>query len=111
MAHILPDGSLDPNADQDCLRPTNGVKSIEDLRHRLSYANAWRRGGDGPMPDPRTLGTDIDTVTDILKTLDSDTLTSSKKIARCRKLSMDNDKRKERRQCEQLDAHQRDDPD
>ena len=102
MAHILPDGSLDPHADQDCLtsaKPrvyTAGEASIADLRERIDSANAWRRGGSGPMPDPKILGIDLDTISGILAILNDSERNSIEKVSACRILSMENDeKRKE----------------
>ena len=102
MAHILPDGSLDPNADQDCLRPieprvsTVGEASIDDLRKRIDSANAWRRGGSGPMPDPKILGIDLETVSGILGILNDSGRNSVEKVSACRILSIENDERRKK---------------
>lgn len=37
------------------------------LIKRLAYANAWRRGADTKMPDPKQLGIDIDEAIEIIK--------------------------------------------
>ena len=102
MARILSDGYLDPNADQDCLRPrkpsvtTVGEASIDELRKRIDAANAWRRGGSGPMPDPKILGIDLDTISGILEILNDSGRNSVEKVSACRILSIENDeKRKE----------------
>ena len=100
MAYILSDGSLDPNADRDCLisaRPrvyTAGEASIADLRERIDAANAWRRGGSGPMPDPKILGIDLETVSGILGILNDLGRNSVEKVSACRILSMENDKKR-----------------
>ena len=102
MAYILSDGYLDPNTDHDCLtsdKPrvyTAGEASIADLRERIDSANAWRRGGSGPMPDPKILGIDLETVSGILGILNDSGRNSAEKVSACRILSMENDeKRKE----------------
>lgn len=100
MARILSGGSLDPNADRDCLtsaRPrvyTAGEASIADLRERIDSANAWRRGGSGPMPDPKILGIDLETVSGILGILNDSGRNSAEKVSACRILSMENDKKR-----------------
>lgn len=104
MAHILSDGALDPHADLDCLRshdqpprtkwPTTGEASIEDLRKRIDDANAWRRGGSGPMPDPKILGIDLETVSGMLGILNDPNLNCVEKVAQCNILSMENDKKR-----------------
>ena len=100
MARIPSDGYLDPNADHDCLtsaRPriyTAGEASIADLRERIDSANAWRRGGSGPMPDPKILGIDLETVSGILKILNDRCLNCVEKVSACRILSMENDKKR-----------------
>jgi len=33
---------------------------LSELANRLEECNLWRRGGDGPMPDPASLGRDLD---------------------------------------------------
>lgn len=100
MAYILSDGSLDPNADRDCLAPakprvyTAGEASIADLRERIDSANTWRRGGSGPMPDPKILGIDLETVSGILGILNDLGRSSVEKVSACRILSMENDKKR-----------------
>ena len=100
MTRILSDGSLDPNADQDCLtsaKPrvyTAGEASIAGLRERIDSANAWRRGGSGPMPDPKILGIDLETVSGMLGILNDSNLNCVEKISQCTILSMENDNRR-----------------
>lgn len=39
----------------------NKIKLLRELSNRLDNYNAWRRGDDRhPMPDPETIGKDID---------------------------------------------------
>ena len=100
MTRILSDGFLDPNADHDRLtsaKPriyTAGEASIANLRERIDSANAWRRGGSGPMPDPKTLGIDLETVSGILGILNDSGRNSVEKVSACRILSMENDKKR-----------------
>jgi hypothetical protein len=42
-------------------------KEIASLIVRLKMHNDWRRGGDGPAPDPYILGLDIDCAIELLE--------------------------------------------
>ena len=44
-------------------------KDIDALVKRLRAYNEWRRGGDGPHPDPTQLGIDIDAAIDLLESM------------------------------------------
>lgn len=43
------------------------AEELTALVGRLRTYNAWRRGGDGDMPDPVRMGQDIDAVIEILE--------------------------------------------
>jgi len=49
--------------------------NINILSDRLREYNAWRRGGDGPQPDPTELGELIDSAADRLEVLEKETAT------------------------------------
>ena len=47
----------------------DAADAIQDPLPILREYNAWRRGGDGPMPDPAVIGRAIDAMCDDMERL------------------------------------------